>query len=89
VHSATRPKDFPTAFGTPGRGLALGFSPVFLLDAMVQIIEHRDLSPEDFLMEEGVASSMPRGSNRHAPGAVESEREGENKSTKGIERMTR
>jgi hypothetical protein len=37
---------------------------------MVQIIEHRDLSPEDFLMEEGAASSMPRGSNRPAPGAA-------------------
>jgi hypothetical protein len=37
---------------------------------MVQIIEHRDLSPEDFLMEEGEASSMPRGSNRLAPGAA-------------------
>ena len=31
----------------------------FLLDTMVQIVEHRDLSPEDFLMEEGAASSMP------------------------------
>jgi hypothetical protein len=37
---------------------------------MVQIIEHRDLSPEDFLMEEGAASSMPRGFNRPAPGAT-------------------
>jgi hypothetical protein len=37
---------------------------------MVQIIEHRDLSPEDFLMEEGAASSMPRGSNCPAPGAT-------------------
>jgi hypothetical protein len=36
---------------------------------MVQIIEHRDL-PEDFLMEEKAASSMPRGSNRPAPGAT-------------------
>jgi hypothetical protein len=40
-------------------GLALGFSLVFLLDTMVQIIKHRDLSPEDFLMEEGTASSTP------------------------------
>jgi hypothetical protein len=32
--------------------------------------EHRDLAPEDFLMEEGVASSMPRGSYRHAPRAA-------------------
>jgi hypothetical protein len=37
---------------------------------MVQIVKHRDLSPEDFLMEEGAASSMPRGSNRPAPGAA-------------------
>jgi hypothetical protein len=50
--------------------MALGFSPVFLLDTMVQIIEHRDLSPGDFLMEEGAASSMPQGSNRPAPGAA-------------------
>jgi hypothetical protein len=40
-------------------GLALGFSPVFLLDMMVQIVEHRDLSSEDFPMEEGATSSMP------------------------------
>jgi hypothetical protein len=33
--------------------------PVFLLDMMVQIIEDHDLIPEDFLMEEEVASSMP------------------------------
>jgi hypothetical protein len=51
-------------------GLALGFLPVFLLDTMVQIIEHCDLSPEDFLMKEGATSSMPRGSNRPAPGAA-------------------
>jgi hypothetical protein len=36
---------------------------------MVQIVEHRE-SPEDFLMEEGAASSVPRGSYRPAPGAV-------------------
>jgi hypothetical protein len=48
----------------------LSFSPVSLLDTMVQIVEHRDLSPEGFLMEEGAASSMPRGSNRPAPGAA-------------------
>jgi hypothetical protein len=37
---------------------------------MVQIVEHRDLSPEDFLMEEGAASSMPQGSHRPTPGAA-------------------
>jgi hypothetical protein len=47
-------------------GLALGFSPVFLLDTMVQIIEHRDLIPKDFLMEEEATSSMPQSSNRTA-----------------------
>jgi hypothetical protein len=36
---------------------------------MVQVVEHRYLSPEDFLMEEGAASSMPRGSYRPALGA--------------------
>jgi hypothetical protein len=50
--------------------LALGFSPIFLLDAMVQIVKHRGLSPEDFLMEEEAASSMPRGSYRPTPGAA-------------------
>jgi hypothetical protein len=50
--------------------VALGFSPVFLLDMMVQIVEHRNLSPEDFLMEEGTSSSVPRGSYRPAPGAA-------------------
>jgi hypothetical protein len=37
---------------------------------MVQIVKHRDLSPKDFLMEEGAASSVPRGSYRPAPGAA-------------------
>jgi hypothetical protein len=51
-------------------GLALGFLPVFLLDVMVQIIEHHDLILEDFLMEEEVASSMPRSSNHPPTGAA-------------------
>jgi hypothetical protein len=37
---------------------------------MVQIVEQRDLSPADFLMEEGATSSVPRGSYRPAPGAA-------------------
>jgi hypothetical protein len=37
---------------------------------MVQIVEHRDLSPEDFLMEEGATSSVPRGSYRPASSAT-------------------
>jgi hypothetical protein len=51
-------------------GFGFRFLPVFLLDTMVQIVEHRGLSPEDFLMEEGALSSMPRGSNRAVPGAA-------------------
>jgi hypothetical protein len=53
-----------------GRGLGFIFFPVFLLDTMVQIVEHRDFIPEDFLMEDEAASSMPRASNRPAPGAA-------------------
>jgi hypothetical protein len=37
---------------------------------MVQIVEHRGMTPEDFLMEEEAASSMPRASNYPAPGAA-------------------
>jgi hypothetical protein len=37
---------------------------------MVQIVEHRTETSEDFLMEEEAASSMPRASNRLAPGAA-------------------
>jgi hypothetical protein len=37
---------------------------------MVQIIELRDLIPEDFLMEEEAASSMPQSSNRPVTGAA-------------------
>jgi hypothetical protein len=37
---------------------------------MVQIVEHRDLSPKDFRMEEGAASSVPRDSYRPVPGAA-------------------
>jgi pyruvate/2-oxoglutarate dehydrogenase complex dihydrolipoamide acyltransferase (E2) component len=71
VRSATRPVEFfPLTFGAPVGALALGFPPVFLLDTMVQIIEHRDFIPEDFPMEEEAASSMPRSSNRPATGAA-------------------
>jgi hypothetical protein len=44
--------------------------PVFLFDTMVQIVEHHDFVPEDFLMEEEAASSTPRASSRPAPGAA-------------------
>jgi hypothetical protein len=52
------------------RGLGIRFSSVFQLDTMVQIIEHHDFIPEDFPMEEEAATSMPRASNRPAPGAA-------------------
>jgi hypothetical protein len=48
----------------------LGFLPVFLLDMMVQIVEHHDFSSEDFPMEEGATSSVPQCSNRPVPGAA-------------------
>jgi hypothetical protein len=50
--------------------LALGFSPDFLLDMMKQIVEHRGMTSEDFLMKKEAASSMPRSSNHPAPGAA-------------------
>jgi hypothetical protein len=50
--------------------LALGFLLVFLLDTMVQIVEHHDFVPEDFPMEEEATSSTPQASNRPAPGAA-------------------
>jgi hypothetical protein len=37
---------------------------------MVQIVKHRAMTPEDFLLEEEVASSMPRASNRPTLGAA-------------------
>jgi hypothetical protein len=37
---------------------------------MVQIVEHHNFIPEDFLMEEEAASSTPWASNRPAPGAA-------------------
>jgi hypothetical protein len=43
---------------------------VFLLDTMVQIVEHHDFIPEDFSMEEEAASSTPRATNRPAPGVA-------------------
>jgi hypothetical protein len=43
---------------------------MFLLNTMVQIVEHRDVAPEDFLMEEGAASSVPRSSCFPTPGAT-------------------
>jgi hypothetical protein len=40
---------------------------VLLLDAMVHIIEHHDFLPEDFMVEEAVASSTPRATNLPVP----------------------
>jgi hypothetical protein len=71
VRSATRPVDFSHRhLARQVGGFGIRFSPVFLLDPMVQIVEHHGLTPEDFLMEEDAASSMPRASNRLVPGAA-------------------
>jgi hypothetical protein len=71
VHSATRLVDFSHRHLARQVGdFGFRFFPVSLLGTMVQIVEHRGLSPEDFLMEEEAASSMPRGSNRPAHGAA-------------------
>jgi hypothetical protein len=73
VHSATRPEISSPTFGAPGRGLGIRFLLVFLLDAMVHIIEYHDFIPEDSPMEEA-ASSIPRASSRPMPGAAAAER---------------
>jgi hypothetical protein len=73
VHSATRPEISSPTFGVPGRGLGFKFLLVFLLDAMVHIVEHHDFIPEDFPMEEA-ASSIPRASSRPVPRAAAAER---------------
>jgi hypothetical protein len=64
VHSATRPKISSPTFGAPGRGLGFRFLLVFLLSMMVQIVEHRAETLENFLVEEEAASSMARVPNR-------------------------
>jgi hypothetical protein len=43
---------------------------VFLLDAMVRIVEHQDFMSKDFMVEEADASSTPRATNLPAPGAA-------------------
>jgi hypothetical protein len=43
---------------------------VFLLDAMVHIVEHHDFMPEDFMVKESAASSTPRATNLPARGAA-------------------
>jgi hypothetical protein len=71
VHSATRSVDFSHRhLARQVGGLGFRFFSVYLLGMMVQIVEHRGLTPEDFLMEEEDVSSMPRGSNRPVPGAA-------------------
>jgi hypothetical protein len=51
-------------------GLGFRFLLVLLLDTMVHIIEHHVFLPEDFMVEEGAASSTPRATNLPAPGAA-------------------
>jgi hypothetical protein len=70
VHSATRPEISSPTFGAPGRGLGFRFLLVFMLDAMVHIVEHHDFLPEDSMVEEAAASSTLRATNLPAPGAA-------------------
>jgi hypothetical protein len=68
VRSATWLENFPLRHLARQIGaLGIRFLLVFLLDTMVQIIEHHDFVPQDFLMEEEAVSSMPRAFNRPAP----------------------
>jgi hypothetical protein len=69
-YSTTRPEISSPTFGAPGRGLGFEFLLVLLLDIMVHIVEHQDLVPEDFMLEEEAASSTPRATNLPAPGAA-------------------
>jgi hypothetical protein len=70
VHSATRPENSSPTFGAPGRGLGFRFLLVFLFNMMVQIVEHRAETSDDFLVEEEAASSTPRVPNRPVPGTA-------------------
>jgi hypothetical protein len=64
VHSTTWPEISSTTFGALGRGLGFRFLLVFLLSMIVQIVEHRAETLEDFLVEDEAASSTPRVPNR-------------------------
>jgi hypothetical protein len=55
-------------FGALGRGLGFRFLLVFLLSMMVQIVEHRAETLEDFLVKEEAASSTPRVPNHSVSG---------------------
>jgi hypothetical protein len=70
VHSATRPEISSSTFSALGRGLGFRFLIVFLLNMMVQIVEHRAETLVDFLVEEEAASSMPQVPNRSVPGTA-------------------
>ena len=70
MHSATRPEIPSPTFGAPGRGLGFRFLLVFSLSMMVQIVEHRVDTLEDFMVEEEAASSAPRVSNRPVTGVA-------------------
>jgi hypothetical protein len=63
VHFATRLEISSPTFGAPGRGLGFRFLLVLLLNIMVHIVEHHDLLPKDFVVEEAAASSTPRATN--------------------------
>jgi hypothetical protein len=70
VHSATRPEISSPTFGAPGRGLGFRLLLVFSLSMMVQIVEHRAGTTEDFVVEEEAASSTPQVPNRLVSGTA-------------------
>jgi hypothetical protein len=63
-------RDFLSDISHARLGLGFRFLLVFLLSMMVQIVEHRAETSEDFLVEEEAASSMPRVPNRPVPGTA-------------------
>jgi hypothetical protein len=59
-----------STFGAPGRGLGFKFLLVFLLNTMVQIVEHSTETSADFLVEEEAASFTPQVPSRPVRGTA-------------------
>jgi hypothetical protein len=70
VHSATRPEISSPTFDALGWGLGFRFLLVFWFSMMVQIVEHRAETSENFLVEEEAASSTPWVPNRPVTGTA-------------------